>query len=548
MPTMASSESPPLQSEVDVVVIGAGMAGIYMLYKLRELGLSARVFEAADDVGGTWYWNRYPGARCDIQSIEYCYSFSREVNQEWTWSERYATQGEILRYMQYVVDRFDLRRSITFKARVSSMVFDDAKTNWLVRTDTNEAVTARFCISAVGCISLPLIPKIPGVRKFPAGSLHHTGRWPHEPVDFSGKRVGVVGTGSSAVQLIPELAKQAGELFVFQRTPNHAVPANNYPLPESYSRHVKQRYEELWKKWIRSPTGGHNNVPVKSALDMTDHERESVYQSSWSQGGFDILYTFDDILTNQAANDTAADFVRRKVREIVKDPTVAEQLVPAEHPLGTKRLCLTHGYYETFNRPNVHLVSAQVEPIVEIEESGVRTSKELYQLDSLIFATGYDAITGSVLAIDIRGRGGRSLREEWGDGAGNYLGVAIAGFPNLFLITGPGSPSVLYNVARPIEQHVEWITNCLAYLSKHHISVIEPTKEAQTEWMDLVNTLASKTLFPKCKSWYNGDNVNGKPRQFLPFVGFSLYQDYIDKVANDKYVGFVLSPEAATQT
>ncbi|CAM6092366.1 unnamed protein product [Calypogeia fissa] len=531
--------------EVDAVVVGAGFSGIYMLYKLRELGLSAKGFETGSDVGGTWYWNCYPGARCDVQSIEYCYSFSPEVSQEWTWSDRFASHSQIQGYLKFVADRLDLRRYITFNARVKSMVYDDTKNRWTVRTDSNEAVMARFCITAAGCISIPVRPNIPGLDKYSAGPVYHTGRWPHEPVDFTGKRVGIVGTGSTAMQLVPELAKQAAELYVFQRTPNHAIPANNFRFSDTYSKRIKQRYEQLWKKWIVSPSASSFNTSSKSALDVTEEERDSTFESAWNIGGFEILFSFEDLLVDKAANDTVADFCRKKIKQIVKDQTVAEQLLPGDHPLGSKRICLSHGYYEAFNLPNVHLVSAQVEPIVEIEEKGVRTSKELYKIDSLILATGFDTMTGSLLAMDVRGRGGVSLREEWAKGASTYLGLGMAGFPNLFTLTGPGSPTVLNNMPRCVEQHVDWVGKCISYMSTHHIAAIEPTTEAQTAWMNLVTSIAEQTLFSKGKSWYNGDNIEGKPRQFLPFVGFAYYQTLIDKVANENYEGYIMRPETA---
>jgi cation diffusion facilitator CzcD-associated flavoprotein CzcO len=544
---MVIPEAKPLPEageDVDVLVVGAGFAGVYMLYKLvRELNLKARVFEAGDDVGGTWYWNRYPGARCDIQSVEYCYSFSRELEQEWTWSERYASQPEIQRYIRFVTDRFSLRPHITFKTRVTSMVYDEARDHWLTKTDTGKIIRSRFVISAVGSLSVPILPKIRGLEKF-GGDICHTGVWPHEPVNFGGRRVGIIGTGCSGVQLLPEIAEHADEVHVFQRTPSHAIPARNYPSSEEYTQKIKQHYPVLWQKWLESPMGLSFANPVISTVDVTEEEREALYEYYWDKGGLEFLFSFDDVFTNQEANDVMSDFIRGKVRDKVNDPKLAEQLVPAKHPLGSKRPALEYGFYDAFNRPNVHLTSAQVEPIQEIKAAGVQTSKELYPLDILICATGFDAMTGAILAMDIRGRGGRLLKDEWENGAAAYLGLAMAEFPNVFVITGPGSPgSVFTNVVRCIEQHVDWIANCLRYMSRHYIVVIEPTKKAQTNWMDLVQELAQNNLLGKGKSWYTGANVDGKPRQFLSYVGFSSYQGQIDKVVSCNYRGFVLTPK-----
>jgi len=528
-------------ADVDVVVVGAGLAGMYALYRLRQLGFRARAFETASDVGGTWYWNRYPGARCDVESMEYSFSFSNELQQEWHWTERYAGQAEILRYVNHVADRFDLRRDIQFNTRVVSAHFDDAGTRWLITTEHGERVSARFCIMAVGCLSTAQVPAIPGLDSF-QGRWYHTGRWPHEAVDFSGQRVGVIGTGSSGIQSIPVIARQAAHLYVFQRTPNFAFPARNAPLDPDDERRIKSGYADLRKAERESRTGYMIDRGEQSALDVAPEERTREYARRWERGGFGYTSAYRDLLTDQSANETAADYVRARIREIVRDPQVAELLSPRDHPIGTKRLPLDTGYYETYNRNNVTLVDIRTSPIEAITPTGLRTNAAGYALDSIVFATGFDAMTGPLFRIDIRGRDGCALRGKWEAGPRTYLGIASAGFPNLFLITGPGSPSVLSNMIVSIEQHVDWTIDCLSYLRDHGFDRIEPDRAAEDTWVEHVNEIAHATLYPQANSWYMGANIPGKPRIFMPYVGgVGTYRQTCDDIAEDGYRGFTLS-------
>ncbi|HET7038188.1 MAG TPA: NAD(P)/FAD-dependent oxidoreductase [Thermomicrobiaceae bacterium] len=536
---MANSAEPGV--DFDVVVVGAGLAGLYMLHRLRGLGLSARVYEEGDDVGGTWYWNRYPGARCDTESMEYSYSFSGELVREWHWSERYPAQPEILRYINHVADRFDLRRDIQFETRVTAAHYDASANRWLIATDRGQRVTARFCVMAVGCLSAAQVPAIPGLADF-QGDWYHTGNWPHAGVDFSGKRVGVIGTGASGIQAIPVIARQAAHLFVFQRTANYSVPSRNGPLDPEYERRLKADHA-TYRQIARESAGGFlfpRNE--QSALEATPEEREREFERRWAYGGLGFRSAFADLGTDLAANETAAAFVRAKIRAIVRDPEVAEQLTPRDHPLGAKRLPLDTGYYETFNRDNVTLVDIRRAPIEAITPAGLRTSEAEYALDSLVFATGFDAMTGPLFRIDIRGREGCTLREKWAGGPRAYLGLASAGFPNLFLITGPGSPSVLSNMIVSIEQHVEWIADCLAYLGEHDRHRIEADGAAEDAWVEHVDEVGNSTLYPLANSWYVGANIPGKPRVFMPYIGgVGTYRRICDEVAAEGYRGFTLS-------
>jgi cyclohexanone monooxygenase len=524
----------------DAVVVGAGLAGLYMLHRLRELGFSARVYEAGDGVGGTWYWNRYPGARCDVESMDYSYSFSDELQQDWRWTERYASQPEILRYVNHVADRFDLRRDIQLRTRVTAAVFDEATSRWAIETDRGDRVSARFCILATGCLSAAQVPAIDGLETF-AGRWYHTGHWPHEGVDFTGQRVGVIGTGSSAIQSIPIIARQAASLVVFQRTPNFSVPARNAPLDPEYERELKASYAEFRKRARESRVGFVVPVNECSALDVDADQRQREYEARWERGGLGFSAAFADLLTNRESNETAAEFFRGKIRTIVRDPAVAEALVPQGYPIGTKRMCVDTGYYDTFNRENVALVDIRKNPIQAITPRGLTTRDREYELDSLVFATGFDAMTGALLKIDIRGRGGVSLRERWADGPRTYLGLTVAGFPNLFAITGPGSPSVISNMIVSIEQHVDWIADCLAHLRSRELDTIEPTADAEAAWVAHVNHVGDATLYPLASSWYVGANIPGKPRIFMPYVGgVGAYRQRCDAVAAKGYEGFAL--------
>lgn len=535
----SNRELTALKSNVDVVVVGAGFAGLYMLYRLRSLGLQVQVFEAGSDVGGTWFWNRYPGARCDVESMEYSYSFSEDLQQDWDWTERYATQPEILRYINHVADRFDLRRDVQFNTRVSSAIFDEVTSRWTVTAENGQKINSKFCVMATGCLSSAKPPEIKGRDLF-KGNTYHTGLWPHEPVDFTGKTVGVIGTGSSGVQTIPEVAKQAHQLFVFQRTPTFSLPAGNRPLEKAEVQEIKQNYVDLRKRAKVSPTGvASYPLPTLSALEVTPQERDVAYEFRWQAGGTAYTRTYKDIMLLAEANETAADFARRKIQSRVKNPELAEKLTPRDVHIGTKRLCLDTQYFETFNKENVSLVDIRSTPILEITEVGVKTSVADYKLDALIFATGFDAITGAILNIDIRTSSGLNLAEKWRAGPLTYLGLMTAGFPNLFMVTGPGSPSVLSNVIVSIEQHVEWISDCIQHLTANSCLQIEATQAAENNWVAHVNQLASETLFLNSNSWYTGANVQGKPRVFMPYVGgVGRYREECTAIANNGYTGF----------
>jgi cation diffusion facilitator CzcD-associated flavoprotein CzcO len=529
----------------DVVIVGAGFSGLYMLHRVRDvLGLDAVVLEAGGGVGGTWFWNRYPGARCDSESYYYSYSFSPELEQEWEWTSKYPAQPEILRYLEHVADRFDLRRDIRLETRVEGATFDESTSRWTVRTDGGEELSAQFLVSAVGCLSAANIPDIPGLDTF-GGEWYHTGRWPHDGVDFGGKRVGMIGTGSTGIQAAPVIAAEADHLTVFQRTPNYTVPARNAPLTPERAAEIKADYPAI-REHTRNSYGGFPFDPSdRSALEVSAEERQSTYEELWEEGGFKFLFgSFYDLLINQEANDTAAEFIRGKIRETVHDPAVAEMLAPTDHPYGSKRPPIDTGYFETFNRDNVSLVDLKATPIKEITKSGIRTSAGDHELDVLVFATGFDAMTGALLKIDIRGRDGLSLRDKWSDGPRSYLGLQVAGFPNLFTITGPGSPSVLSNMPVSIEQHVEWIADCIAHLREMGgaTATIEATPSAEDAWVDHVAEIAGFTLFSKANSWYLGANIPGKTRVFMPYVGgVAMYRQRCDAVAADGYEGFAIS-------
>ena len=524
----------------DVVVVGAGFAGLYMLHRLRGLGFSVRVYEAADGVGGTWYWNRYPGARCDVESVDYSYSFSPELEQEWTWTERYATQPEILSYLEHVTDRFELRPDIQFKTRITSCRYDEDAGRWTLETDGGEVVSAAYCVMATGCLSSAKLPTVDGVGSF-AGPTFHTGHWPHQPVDFSGQRVGVIGTGSSAVQSIPHIARQADSVVIFQRTPNFSVPAWNHPLDPQYVAEVKATYPERRELCRQSQAGFPITGDTGAAREADEEERAAQFGAKWEEGGLRFLGAFADLLTDPEANEAASEFLRSKIRERVRDPQTAALLSPTGYPCGSKRLCVDIGYYETFNRDNVTLVDIRRAPIESITPTGVVTAAATYEFDALVFATGFDAMTGALASIDIRGKNDQSLTDKWRDGPRSYLGLAAAGFPNLFLITGPGSPSVLSNMVVSIEQHVDWITDCLVHLRSAGLGRIEATTQAEDDWVTLVAALADFTLFPKGNSWYIGANIEGKPRVFMPYIGgVHTYRAQCDEIAANDYEGFSL--------
>jgi cyclohexanone monooxygenase len=531
---------------LDAVVIGAGFAGLYMVYRLREQGFSVQGFERGDGVGGTWYWNRYPGARCDSEIMFYSFSFLPDLEQEWPLTERYPGQPDILRYLDEVADRLDLRKDFTFGAEVTALEFDEAASRWTLRTAQGHRVTARYVVTAVGCLSTANQPSFPGADSFQGLSLH-TGNWPSEPVDLAGQRVAVIGTGASGIQAIPVIAEQAAHLTVFQRTAQFTIPAENGPLDEQFVALWKQNYPEWRRRARHSPAGFAYNPSITSAFEVSAAERRAIFEAAWGAGGFTFLSgTFRDLALNEEANETAADFVRSKIDQIVRDPEVADMLKPRDFPIGTKRLPLDTNYYETFNRPNVTLVDLKRTPVEEITPTGIRTSTAHHDLDVIVYATGFDALTGPLEALGIRGRGGRSLRDEWREGPRTYLGVAVPGFPNLFTITGPGSPSVLSNMPVSIEQHVEWIGDCLAWARGRGAEVIEATEQAAADWTDHVQQVASQTLHPKAASWYMGANIPGKPRIFLPYIGgVGTYRDRCAAVADSGYQGFVVSGEGS---
>lgn len=528
---------------LDVVVIGAGFAGLYALHRFRDgLGLETRVFETGDGVGGTWYWNRYPGARCDSESFYYSYSFSEALEQEWTWSSKYPEQPEILAYLEHVADRFDLMRDIRLGTRVVSAVYDERSASWTVETDRGDRIVASFVVTAVGCLSAANLPDIPGRNRF-AGESHHTGAWPQEGVRFAGKRVALIGTGSSGIQATPVIAAEAEHLTVFQRTPNFTVPTRNKRLDPEATAWIKRNYRGIRRKTRESVAGFPYDPIDRSAFDVTDEEREAIFEALWQEGGFKFMWgSFNDLMRDRRANDLAADFIRRKIREIVKDPETAENLCPTDHPWGSKRPPIDTDYYVTFNRDDVELVDLRQEPIVEITTQGIRTERTGYPVDMIVYATGFDAMTGSLLRIDIRGVGGLPLAEKWPEGPRTYLGLQVAGFPNLFTITGPGSPSVLMNMPVAIEQHVDWIADCIAWMKERGIRRIEADPEAEQAWVEHVNEAARSTLFYEARSWYLGVNIPGKPQVFMPYVGGGrVYREKCNAIAAAGYEGFRLS-------
>lgn len=529
---------------VDVAVVGAGFSGLYAVKLLRDQGLSLQGFEAGDDVGGTWYWNRYPGARCDIESIYYCYSWDPELAEEWKWSERYASQPEILRYINRVADKHDLRAAFQFNSKVTAATWDESTQRWAVQTDGGENWTAKFVILGVGALSSANIPDIAGLENY-QGAVYHTGQWPHEPVDFTGQRVAVIGTGSSGIQAIPMIAEQAKQLTVFQRTPNFTMPAFNAPADEEANAKVVENWQQVRQMLRESSYGMDVPPPTEALLETPADQVRSTFDQKWQEGKLtSLLQSYYDIVRNKEANQIAADYVRDQIRSMVKDPEVAEDLVPQGYAFGTKRPCLDTGYYDTYNRDNVELVNVRKTPIEEITASGIRTCDQERDFDSIVFATGFDAMTGPVLAIDIQGRE-QSIQEKWAEGPVGYLGLQAAGFPNLFTITGPGSPSVLSNVVVSIEQHVEFVRDLIAYMNERGLEVVETTAEAEEEWSAHVQEVAGFTLYPETDSWFMGANIPGKPRVFLPYIGgVGNFRRKCDVIAAEGYTGFAFREAA----
>ena len=529
-----------MEDRFDVVVVGAGFAGLYLVHRLRALGRSVRVLEAGHGVGGTWYWNRYPGARCDIESMQYSYQFDDALQQEWEWSERFAPQPEILKYANHVADRYDLRRDIQFDTRVRSAVYDEATARWVLETEDGGRTIGRFCIMATGCLSVPNQPKIAGLEDF-QGPTYHTGLWPLDEVDFTGQRVAVIGTGSSAIQSIPRIAAQAMHLTVFQRTANYSIPARNAPLNPDKVKHIKARYVAFRAEAKRTPPGIHAVFNPGSVLEATPDEQFAAFNQRWRQGGLTFMGAFGDLMLSPEANAIAANFVRDRIREIVKDPAVAERLCP-KNIIGGKRLCVDTGYYATFNRDNVALIDLKEQPIDRITAHAVRTADQEFEIDALVIATGFDAMTGALTNIDIQGRAGASLRERWAAGPNSYLGLAMADFPNLFTVTGPGSPSVFTNMLPTIEQHVDWITDCINFMNTHDHTQIETTAAAEKAWWTHVQEVAKVGIKATTDSWYLGANVDGKSRVFMPYLGgYPEYCRKCEAVVADGYAGFSFS-------
>jgi cyclohexanone monooxygenase len=531
--------APETGASFDAVVVGAGFAGLYAIHCLRQLGFTVRAYEGGDGVGGTWYWNRYPGCRCDIESMQYSYSFSEELDQEWTWSEKYATQPEILAYANHVADKFDLRRDIRFETRVTAAHWDEARSLWRIATDRGDRIEARFCIMALGCLSAANKPPFDGMDEF-RGPIYHTGEWPHEGVDFTGQRVAVIGTGSSAIQSIPLIAEQAKALTVFQRTPNYSVPAHNAPLDPAYVAEVKAHYPELRAKARARPTGFYFPFNAASAIDADPAAREQQYEAFWERGGLPFLGAYGDLLFDKSANDTIAAFARAKIRAIVKDPETADLLCP-DNVFGCKRLCVDTGYFATYNMPHVKLVDVSRTPVERFTPEGVIVDGQLYEADAVVCATGFAAMTGAYEKIDIVGRDDLTLREKWIAGPRTYLGLMSAGFPNLFMLTGPGSPSVLASMIQAIEQHVDWVVDCMAHLRDVGARAIEPRLADEDAWVEHVNEVAQVSLRSTCSSWYVGANVPGRPRVFMPYIGgFPVYVARCNEVMDAGYDGFVL--------
>ncbi len=531
----------PTRTDVDVIVVGAGFAGLYAIYRLRAAKLSVQCFEAGDGVGGTWYWNRYPGARCDVESVDYSYSFSPELQQEWNWTERYASQPEILRYLEHVADRFQLRDHIRLGTRVTAATLDDDTGAWTVTIDSGEVSTARYVVMATGALSTPNLPDLGGIEKF-EGRILHTGAWPHDEVDFTGRRVAVVGTGSSGVQSIPKIAAQAEHLYVLQRTPNFSVPARNSPLDSDSLAAVKADYDR--RRAMSWASGGGTPYLVRSdgTFDVDDDERTRIYEQAWANGGARFAKIFPDQMIDPMANQLAADFAHEKIRSVVTDPEVVQRLLPRDHPIGAKRICVDTHYFETYNRDNVTLIDLRAQPDLAFTESSIRAGDAEYLIDDVVLATGYDALTGTLNRIDIEGRDGVRLRESWAQRPVTYLGLSVPGFPNLFIVSGPGSPSVLTNMVLAAEQHVDWIAAAVDHLRLHGLSSIEATPEAAHEWVTRLDEMAGRTLAGAARSWYTGANIEGKPRVFMPYIGgFGVYCDECRAVVSDGYRGFALS-------
>lgn len=532
------SQNKGASESIDVVIVGAGFSGLYLIHRLRREGYSLRVFERGDGVGGTWYWNRYPGARCDVESMQYSYSFDEQLQQDWHWPEKFSAQPDILAYANHVADRFDLRKEIDFETEVTAAHFEEAAGRWLVETDKGERLSARYFIMATGCISTAQVPDIEGLSAY-KGNTYHTGKWPHEKVDFSGQRIAVIGTGSSGIQAIPVLAKEAAHVAVFQRTANYSLPAQNMKMTPEYEGEWKDDYKARRMEMRYTPQGSLRDLNDEPAMSVSAKRRREVYTERWATGGSTLLGSFNNLLNDQNSNDTAAEFVRQQIRNTVNDPETAELLCPKDHPIGTKRICIDSGYYQTFNRDNVELVDIKNTPIERITETGLITNGRRFEFDSIVFATGFDAMTGTLFNVDIRGRGDQALKDKWYAGPRTYLGLMSEAFPNMFMVTGPGSPSVKGNMLNSLEQHVDFVTDSILYMREHDYELMEPTREAENDWVDHVQETANRTLFPRANSWYMGANIPGKPRLFMPYIGgVGRYRKKSELIVANGYEGF----------
>ncbi|MXR52929.1 NAD(P)-binding domain-containing protein [Halovenus sp. WSH3] len=531
------------ETDYDAVIVGAGFSGLYQLHRLRdEFGLSVKVIEKADDVGGTWYWNRYPGAQCDSESHVYCYSFNEEILEEWQWSERYPSQPEVLEYLRFVADRLDLRKDIEFGTEVTSASFDESDGQWRIGTDDGEELTSQFFVTAVGCLSEPWVPDFDHIDSF-EGEAYHTGRWPHDGVDFAGKRIAVIGTGASGIQVIPEVAEEdIDHLTVFQRTPNYAVPARDRPLEDDDWDEIQKNYDEILQTAHENGFGMPFDPAYPTAEDKSMEEVREILEPRWQEGGFRFMLTFEDLVFNPETNEKVSQFVREKIRETVDDPELAEKLVPKDHYYATKRPPLHTNYYETFNEDHVSLVDVTETPIERMTPEGIQTSDDHHEFDMIIYATGFDAMTGTLLNMDIRGRDDLTLEEKWADGPQTYLGLAVHGFPNMFTITGPQSPSVLSNMPVSIEHHVEWVSDAINHFAENDIRLVEPTREAEEAWTAHNTEVAEQTLYPTADSWYMNENIEDKPTVFTPYIGgVDVYHQTIQEVAQKGYEGFELT-------
>ena len=533
------------ETTVDAVIVGAGFSGLYLLHRFRKLGLTTRVLERGGGVGGTWYWNRYPGARCDVESMQYSYSFDAELQQEWHWPEKFSAQPDILAYANHVADRFDLRKDIDFDVEVKAAHFNETTRRWRIETDKKDKITAQFFVMATGCISTAQTPNIEGLDNY-QGNTYHTGNWPHEKIDFTGQRIAVIGTGSSGIQAIPVLAEEAAHVTVFQRTPNYSIPSQNEPMTSDYEASWKEKYPTLREEMRYTGHGSIKDLNDKPAMSVDEEERQETYKKRWAIGGAGFLTSFNDLLFSQESNDTASEFVRNQIRRIVKNPETAELLAPKTYPIGTKRICIDSGYFQTYNRENVDLVDISEKPIQRITREGLIVNGREFEFDSIVFATGFDAMTGTLFNVDIRGRNDLALKEKWYAGPRTYLGLMSEAFPNLFMITGPGSPSVKSNMLVSIEQHVDFVTESIIYMREHGLELMEPDVAAEDDWVDHVQEAANKTLFPRANSWYMGANIPGKPRLFMPYIGgVGTYRRICEEVVADNYEGFRFEAETA---